>query len=38
MLYDQDRDKEVKQRLQELMNKYPVKQVDVARVTGKSTT
>jgi len=34
-MYDQDRDKEAKARLQEIMNKYPVKQVDVARVTGK---
>ena len=33
-MYDQDRDRDAKARLVELMNKYPVKQVDVARVTG----
>ena len=32
--YDQDRDRETKQRLQEIMNKYNIKQVEVARETG----
>lgn len=32
--YDQDRDKEIKLRLQEIMNKYNIKQVEVARETG----
>jgi hypothetical protein len=35
MLYDQDRDKEAKVRLQEIMNKYNIKHVEVARETGK---
>lgn len=35
-LYDQDRDKEIKLRLQEIMNKYNIKQVEVARETGKN--
>jgi len=35
MLHDQDRDKEAKARLQEIMNKYNIKQVEVARETGK---
>jgi transcriptional regulator with XRE-family HTH domain len=33
-MYDQDRDKEIKLRLQEIMNKYNIKQVEVARETG----
>lgn len=32
--YDQDRDKEIKLRLQEFMNKYNIRQVEVARETG----
>jgi hypothetical protein len=35
MLHDQERDKEAKTRLQEIMNKYNIKQVEVARETGK---
>ena len=31
-MYD---DKEIKLRLQEIMNKYNIKQVEVARETGK---
>ena len=34
--YDQDRDKEIKLRLQEIMNKYNIKQVEVAKETGKN--
>ncbi|CDW89370.1 swi snf-related matrix-associated actin-dependent regulator of [Stylonychia lemnae] len=33
-MYDLDRDKEIKLRLQEIMNKYNIKQVEVARETG----
>jgi hypothetical protein len=33
-MYDVDRDKEIKMRLQEIMNKYNIKQVEVARETG----
>lgn len=36
-MYDQDKDKEIKQRLQEIMNKYNIKQVEVARETGNSS-
>ena len=35
MLHDHDRDKDAKVRLQEIMNKYNIKQVEVARETGK---
>ena len=35
MLHDQDRAKEAKARLQDIMNKYNIKQVEVARETGK---
>ena len=35
MLHDQDRDKEAKARLQEIMNKYNIKQVEEARDNGK---
>lgn len=35
-MYDLDRDKEIKLRLQEIMNKYNIKQVEVARETGKN--
>ena len=35
MLYDQERDKDAKIRLKEIMNKYNIKQVEVARETGK---
>lgn len=34
-MHDQDRAKEAKARLQEIMNKYNIKQVEVARETGK---
>lgn len=34
-LYDLDKDKEIKSRLQEIMTKYNIKQVEVARETGK---
>lgn len=36
MQYDSDRHKEAKKGLLDIMNKYMVKQVDVARATGKS--
>ena len=35
-MYDQERDKGAKARLQDIMNKYNIKQVEVARETGKS--
>ena len=35
MIHDHDRDKDAKVRLQEIMNKYNIKQVEVARETGK---
>lgn len=35
-MYDVDKDKEIKMRLQEIMNKYNIKQVEVARETGKA--
>ena len=34
MFQDQERDKEAKTRLQDIMNKYNIKQVEVARETG----
>jgi hypothetical protein len=34
-MHDQDRAKESKVRLQEIMNKYNIKQVEVARETGE---
>ena len=33
-IYDLDRDRDIKARLQEIMNKYNIKQVEVARETG----
>ena len=33
-MYDQERDKGAKARLQDIMNKYNIKQVEVARETG----
>jgi len=35
LMYDQDHHRDVKMRLQDIMNKYNVKQVDVAKETGK---
>jgi len=34
MFIDHDREKEIKQRLQDIMTKYNIKQVEVARETG----
>lgn len=34
LMYDQDHHRDVKMRLQDIMNKYNVKQVDVAKETG----
>jgi len=35
--HDQERDMELKKRLQEVIHKYNIKQVEVARETGKQT-